>query len=150
MCSVGILADVLDVLVGSGLRYRGTVAWLLDQRSATQHWPRRCFERWKPVVVMTKGSWADAPWYSERHLSEGADKELHPWQQSLTGFTKLVRWFSRPGELVATPFCGSGTVGVAALAAGRRWTGCDIDPKAVEVTRTRLADSDFVAPAIIR
>lgn len=149
MCSVGILADVLAVSTPH-LNYRGTVAWMLDKRSATQHWPRRTFERWKPVVILTKGSWKDAQWCSERHISEGVDKELHPWQQSLTGFVKLVRWLSKPGELVATPFCGSGTVGVAALAAGRRWTGCDVDPVAVETTRQRLSDEQYVAPAIVR
>ena len=148
MCSVGILADVLDVTTPH-LNYRGTVAWLLDKRAASQHWPRRTFERWKPVVIFTKGSWKEAQWYSERHISEGADKELHPWQQSLSGFVKLVRWFTRAGETVATPFAGSGTAGVASLAAGRRWVGCDVDPAAVDTVRARLAEP-YDAPAIVR
>lgn len=150
MCDVGTLADVLDVMSIPGLNYRGCVSWELDRRSASQHWPRRCFQRWKPVVVFCRGSWSEAQWYAERHLSEGADKDLHPWQQSLSGFSKLVRWFTQAGEKVATPFCGSGTVGVAALATGRRWAGCDTDPVAVDTARDRVLTSDYAAPAIVR
>jgi DNA modification methylase len=36
-----------------------------------------------------------------------------------------VRYLSRPGDLVVDPFAGSGTVGVAALAEGRRFAGAE-------------------------
>jgi DNA methylase len=150
MTDVASLAVVLGALDVPGMNYRGCISWDLDKRSASQYWPRRAFQRWKPVVVMTKGSWKHSPWFSERHLSEGTDKELHNWQQSLDGFVKLARWFALPGETVATPFCGSGTAGVASLAAARRWVGCDTDPEAVKMSRARIGGHDYVAPRIIR
>jgi site-specific DNA-methyltransferase (adenine-specific) len=42
------------------------------------------------------------------------------------------------GELVADPFMGSGSVGVAALRAGRRFHGTDLNPDAVRLTADRL------------
>lgn len=50
----------------------------------------------------------------------------------------LVRQSSLPGELVIDPFCGSGSFGAAAVREGRRFAGCDIQERAVELTRARL------------
>lgn len=50
----------------------------------------------------------------------------------------LVKQSSLPGELVVDPFCGSGSVGVAAVSEGRRFMGSDICKEAVEITRARL------------
>jgi site-specific DNA-methyltransferase (adenine-specific) len=50
----------------------------------------------------------------------------------------LIRQSSAPGDLVADPFMGSGSVGVAALRAGRRFCGTDLNPEAVRLTADRL------------
>jgi site-specific DNA-methyltransferase (adenine-specific) len=50
----------------------------------------------------------------------------------------LVSQSSAPGEVVADPFMGSGSVGVAALRLGRRFLGTDINPEAVKLTDERL------------
>src|SRR3954466_6426161 len=52
----------------------------------------------------------------------------------------LIKQSSGPGELVADPFMGSGSVGVAALKAGRRFAGCDLNPEAVRLTSDRLRE----------
>lgn len=52
----------------------------------------------------------------------------------------LVRQSTEPGELVADPFMGSGSSGVAALSLGRRFQGTDIARSAVELARGRLAE----------
>lgn len=55
----------------------------------------------------------------------------------------LVRWMVRlgcpPGGLVADFFCGSGTTGVAALAEGCRFIGCDREAAYAEMSRARIA-----------
>ena len=43
-----------------------------------------------------------------------------------------------PGEVVADPFMGSGSVGVAALRLGRRFLGNDLNPEAVRLAAQRL------------
>jgi site-specific DNA-methyltransferase (adenine-specific) len=51
----------------------------------------------------------------------------------------LVRQSSEAGMLVVDPFMGSGTTGVSAVAAGRRFAGCDVCEEAIAVTRARIA-----------
>jgi DNA modification methylase len=53
----------------------------------------------------------------------------------------LVRQSSSPGELVVDPFLGSGTTGVSAVSAGRRFGGCDLDPATLAIARTRLVEA---------
>jgi site-specific DNA-methyltransferase (adenine-specific) len=50
----------------------------------------------------------------------------------------LVSQSSQPGEVVADPFMGSGSVGVAAVKGGRRFLGNDLNPEAVRLSGTRL------------
>jgi site-specific DNA-methyltransferase (adenine-specific) len=45
---------------------------------------------------------------------------------------------SQPGDVVADPFMGSGSVGVAALNLGRRFLGTDLNPGAVAYAAQRL------------
>lgn len=51
----------------------------------------------------------------------------------------LIRQSTNVGEVVADPFCGSGSTGVAALKLGRNFLGCDVQADAVEYTRKRLS-----------
>lgn len=50
----------------------------------------------------------------------------------------LIGQSSLAGELVADPFMGSGSVGVAAVRSGRRFCGTDLNPQAVRLTADRL------------
>ena len=52
---------------------------------------------------------------------------------------RIVAASSRPGDLVLDPYAGSGTTGVAAARAGRRWLLVDRSPVAVAIARARLA-----------
>jgi site-specific DNA-methyltransferase (adenine-specific) len=59
----------------------------------------------------------------------------------------LINQSSAPGELVADPFMGSGSVGVAALRVGRRFIGNDLNPEAVQITDRRLREIAGAATA---
>jgi site-specific DNA-methyltransferase (adenine-specific) len=60
----------------------------------------------------------------------------------------LVRQSTVAGEIVADPFMGSGSVGVAALRAGRRFRGTDLNPEAVRLSADRMRQfGDGHAPA---
>jgi site-specific DNA-methyltransferase (adenine-specific) len=63
----------------------------------------------------------------------------------------LIRQSSDPGALVIDPFMGSGSVGAAALRAGRRFAGNDIAEAALAHTRARLdaLAADLAKPAAL-
>jgi site-specific DNA-methyltransferase (adenine-specific) len=50
----------------------------------------------------------------------------------------LINQSTKPGEVVADPFMGSGSVGEAAVKNGRRFIGTDLNPGAVRHTADRL------------
>jgi site-specific DNA-methyltransferase (adenine-specific) len=53
----------------------------------------------------------------------------------------LIAQSSEPGQLVGDPFMGSGSVGAAARKLGRRFTGNDLNPAAVQLAASRLGVS---------
>ena len=52
----------------------------------------------------------------------------------------LIQQSTAAGEIVADPFMGSGSVGVAALRSGRRFIGTDVNIEAVRLTAKRLRE----------
>lgn len=93
----------------------------------------------RQVLFFSAGPYEPRGWVQDTVLSTKVPaKDLHPWQQALEPFSKLVENCSRRGEVVCDPFVGSGTTGVAALRAGRQFIGCDIDPRAVSTAVKRL------------
>lgn len=72
------------------------------------------------------------------------ERRMHPTKKPLWLMEALVRDFTDPGDLVFDPTMGEGTTGEACLKLGRRFVGCEIDPKyhAAAVARlTRAAAS---------
>lgn len=66
-------------------------------------------------------------------------KNSHPTVKPLALMRWLVRLVCQPGGLVLDPFNGSGSTGVAALAEGMRYVGCEREAEYVEIARRRLA-----------
>ncbi len=62
----------------------------------------------------------------------------YPTEKPSAVSTVLIEQSSDPGDLVVDPFCGSGSVGVAALRAGRRFFGNDTSEDARAYARERL------------
>lgn len=55
---------------------------------------------------------------------------------------QLISQFSRPGDAVLDPFCGSGTLLIEAVRAGRTAFGGDVDPLAVFVSQAKTLRYD--------
>lgn len=51
---------------------------------------------------------------------------------------RIIKASSNEGDVVADFFCGSGTALVVAKELGRQYIGCDINPKAIEISNQRL------------
>ena len=52
---------------------------------------------------------------------------------------RLIHLYSYKNEIVLDPFMGSGTTAVAALQAGRKYIGYEINQEYVRVTRDRIS-----------
>lgn len=72
------------------------------------------------------------PW----HYSGNA---LHPNQKSVRVIEPLIQSFSRPGDLILDPFCGSGTTAVAAKQTGRRYLAIEKSDEYHAIAAERLA-----------
>jgi site-specific DNA-methyltransferase (adenine-specific) len=71
-----------------------------------------------------------------------------PTQKPLALARRIILASSRPGDLVADFFCGSGTTMVAAKQMGRRYLGCDSSAKATTIARRRLSETSAKAQAV--
>lgn len=69
-----------------------------------------------------------------------------PTQKSLALLRRIIATSSRPGDLVADFFLGSGTTVTAAEALDRRWIGVDLGRFAVQTSRKRMLDSPDCRP----
>ena len=94
-------------------------------------------EYWIPpkTHVILDNNWTDVEAYS---YSTGYDTEKH-----VQLLERIIGQFSMDNDLIADFFCGSGTALVVAQKLGRRWIGCDTSEAAINVTKGRLATSDF-------
>jgi site-specific DNA-methyltransferase (adenine-specific) len=71
----------------------------------------------------------------ERHY---AGKNSHPTVKPVDLMRWLVRLVTPPGGVVLDPFMGSGSTGIAALAEGFRFVGCELDAEMVALARRRI------------
>lgn len=62
----------------------------------------------------------------------------HQWQKPLSLMERLVKLYTKPGDLVLDPFCGSGRTLQACHNTSRRSIGIDIDPKWVEYCKENI------------
>lgn len=65
----------------------------------------------------------------------------HPTQKPLAVMDHFIRTLTNPGDHVLDPFMGSGSTGVAALNAGRRFTGIELDPAYYTIAEKRMAQT---------
>jgi len=81
------------------------------------------------AYLLAKG----APPRPERPISDVIEmpytgNHIHPTQKPISALAPLIESFSREGDLVLDPFCGSGSTLMAARCLDRRFIGIEIDP----------------------
>lgn len=152
------LADWIDAMGACGMRYVRCGAWIRTNGAPqiTGDRPAVGFEAigifHAPGGRMKwNGRGSRAVWtYPIVH--SGARERLggHTTPKPLELMRELVRLFSDPGELVADPFAGSATTGVAAKGLGRRFIGWELDEGFYKRARRRLEGTkhqlDWLSP----
>lgn len=64
----------------------------------------------------------------------------HPTPKPKHLIIKILRMFSKEGDLILDPFIGSGSTAVACKLIGRNFIGFEINPKYVNIAKRRLMD----------
>jgi site-specific DNA-methyltransferase (adenine-specific) len=64
--------------------------------------------------------------------------KLHPTQKPVPALSPLIECFTRPGDLVLDPFCGSGSTLEGARNLGRDWLGIELSEKHHATASRRL------------
>ena len=94
----------------------------------------------KKYLSECKGAKLGTVWQDIRAIAPNANERTdYPTQKPLALYERIISASSNEGDLVADPFCGSGTTLVAAKRLGRRFAGCDVNPEAVSLTCRRLS-----------
>ncbi|MGE5530520.1 MAG: DNA methyltransferase [Bacteroidota bacterium] len=75
-----------------------------------------------------------------RRYVRNKDTELHPARYPEELVSEFVSFFTKQGEMVLDPFCGSGATLVSCHELGRRGIGVELSPRYHEVARQRLAN----------
>lgn len=107
------------------LRYGWTFCLQLPGNWARCSDPK-ILQGWKPILVYVQGSWPPHDWGSDVVTSPKREKGRYEWEQNPAPAVELIERLAGPG-LVVDPFCGPGTFGIAALRAGRRFLGVEIE-----------------------
>jgi len=134
------LPEVFDELRAGGLSYRWTFCLDQQQGSQSRFVSLNIMQRWKPIIICCKDQWKTTPWGPDVLISPGPDKRQHDWQQSISPVVELIERYSEPGWVVADPFLGGGTTGVAAIQGKRQFIGCELDPDQAIIAANRLTN----------
>ena len=78
-------------------------------------------------------------WTDISHLQQKDPERIgYPTQKPLKLLERIIKASSNEGDLVADFYLGSGTTAVVCKELNRKFIGCDINPKAIEITNARL------------
>lgn len=136
MCNNRHVKDMLTQAEVAGLGFHNLLVW--DKKSCT---PNRYYMKNLEFTGF---------FYKNRskHLNDCSSQQLmacpqenygdHPTTKPVALMSFYIRNSSQHGDIVLDPFMGSGTTGVAALQAGRRFVGIELDAKYFDAACGRI------------
>ena len=90
------------------------------------------------IPDLKRGKVPEDWWYFPVVARLHSERTGYPTQKPVALLRRLIQASSRPGDLVADFFCGSGTTLVTAAQLDRQFLGCDATWRAVHTTQMRL------------
>lgn len=123
--------EVCEILQRVGFRVKNRIVW--DKGNHTAGDCRGAFGfRYEILILAVKGrplirgERHDDIWRFPRVAGQ---KLVHQNEKPVALLERAIESMSDPGDLVIDPFMGSGSTGEACALAGRRFLGCEIDPR---------------------
>jgi DNA modification methylase len=118
-------------------------------RTPQRHIDKRAYKgpRKGQLTSHVLGAWPTDVWSDIPHLRHNAgEKTAHPCQFPVDLAKRLIMLYSKPGQLVADLFRGSGTTHVAAVQCGRNFVGSDLHYEDIAEKRVSAATADTFTP----
>jgi len=123
---------------------KNDIEYILMQRKPGGYRKPTTLQRKKSI--MTKDDYDE--WFKQIWELGGASTKNHPAPFPLELATRLVKMFSFYGDTVVDPFCGSGTVMLAALGCERHSIGIDVEEKYCKMIIERMTQLDLFSSSI--
>ena len=133
------LRELLNVGQSVGFHFHNLLRWDKNNVTANRWYMKDCehivfFGKPPAKAINNCGS---KQGFAVRNIP-GADR-LHPTEKPVALVQHYIETSSQPGDLVFDPFAGSGSTALAAIASGRRWISCEIDPVYFLAASLRIA-----------
>jgi len=103
--------------------------------------PRKVTKNLRTGAAYTDGTIPTMVWEQNNHTTSKDFCGWHPTTKNIDILGRIVKAYSRAGGLVCDPFSGSGSTAIAALRAGRRFTGTELDPEFFARSLQRIAEA---------
>lgn len=133
---IGLIPATCAVVEAAGVPYRWTIAHLKLNR-VKEKFGAMGFCKWEPLLWFDPNGATPRRRYLDAVQSNAfqSGDSRHPWSKALDFVEKMIEAFTKPGDSVFDPFCGSGVVPVACRKLHRNFIGCEIDPDRAAVAR---------------
>lgn len=85
-----------------------------------------------------KGKLPEDFWLDIGQAFRGKEHNDYPTQKPIKLLDRIIKAFTKPGDIVLDPFCGSGTSLISAYRNDRFFIGIDISPSAINLSKVRI------------
>lgn len=145
-----LLLLLLLALRQSGFPLRHMLVWVKNN-----HVLGRCDYHYRHEPILY--GWVDGPHrfygdasqFSTWEIDKPNKSDLHPTMKPVELYLRAISNSSKVGDVVAEPFCGSGTSLIACEQLGRKCRAIEIDPGYVAVALQRFKDATGKAPNLL-
>ncbi len=150
-CQAEAIATWRTAMEAGGVRWRRAMVWIKPD-SSPQLSGDRPAQGFESIALGWCGSGASR-WNGggrrgvfifgkhDHGTGHGGRQNDHPTQKPVLLMRELVALFSIADDLIADPFMGSGTTGVAAIQLGRKFIGIEKEPKYFDIACERIENA---------
>lgn len=154
-CTVEGTAEWAKVINASPMKYKRACAWVKPD-STPQLNGQGPAQGYECFVTAWAGT-GHAAWNSGgkrgvyTHLVNYGRQGEHPTEKPVPLMAEIIADFTKPGQLICDPFCGSGSTGVAAVKHGRSFIGIEQNERWFDLSCRRISEAlkqgdMFIAP----
>lgn len=97
-------------------------------------------ECWRPIGIFRKPGDRFQTIYFPDAMESQREKDYHEWQQGIGPALQLIKKYTSESHLILEPFCGGGTIPIAAAQLKRNFIAFDNDETALESAQERMQE----------